>query len=165
MSRHLQDVMSPMGWRTGPHSNVVEYGTRAGAHDYVRCTYHHGYVAHHHTKDCISRWIPWIHDVVHRMSGPRHHPKSSDTRWVHGSMMWSTALGDGYMSCMCHTPKGNHVGRHGYVSLRGHTCEPMAHHDQEHTSSTSDPGTSRPSVGEKYTMVSRSMITVIMWMC
>ena len=124
MSRHLQDVMSPMGWRTGPHSHVVEYGTRAGAHDYVRCTYHHGYVAHHHTKDCISRWIPWIHDVVHRMSGPRHHPKSSDTRWVHGSMMWSTALGDVYMSCMCHTPKGNHVGRHGYVSLRGHACEP-----------------------------------------
>ena len=65
MSRHLQDVMPPMGWRTGPHSSVLEYGTRAGAHAYVRSTYHHGYVAHHYPKEYISRWI-------------------------HGSMMWST---------------------------------------------------------------------------
>ena len=65
MSRHLQDVMPPMGWRTGPHSSVLEYGTRAGAHAYVRSTYHHGYVAHHHPEEYISRWI-------------------------HGSMMWST---------------------------------------------------------------------------
>ena len=34
---------------------------------------------------------PWIHDVVHRMSGPRHHSKSTGPEMLQ-SIMRSTAL-------------------------------------------------------------------------
>ena len=44
------------------------------------------------------------------------------------------------MSCMWHTPKGNHVARHGDAPLQRHTPEPSGSCVQEHASSTSPHG-------------------------
>ena len=50
----------------------------------------YSYSWHHHPQD-TRRVDPWIHDVVHRMSGPRHHSKSTGPEMLL-SIMRSTAL-------------------------------------------------------------------------